>query len=111
MLANVCVCLAQECRCFISSLLSITSFNFNPTFPTLGLCYRMNCYKPDYLQVAIVDPFAKELFWYKCPPGGGKIYIPKCVCLRVCLLCVFMCVESVRKLVLRECVQLLALPV
>jgi hypothetical protein len=50
---------------------------FNPTFPRIGLCYKMNCYREDYLQFAVVDPLVKKLFWYKCPSGGGKVYVPK----------------------------------
>jgi hypothetical protein len=80
----------------VSSLQAVTSINFNPTFPKLGLCYRMNCYKEDYLQIAVVDPFVRKLFWYKCPSEGGKIYIPRSVCDDLCLwLPAYPCCENV----------------
>lgn len=116
----------QECRCFTSSLLEITSINFQPSFPVRGLCYRCacvsvyatrganstcsalmhvihgspptpprvclspllcavgvcinarsNCFKPDYLQIAVMDPFLLKFLWFKCPTDGGKLHIPK----------------------------------
>ncbi len=39
------------CRCFKSSLMDLSKFAVDPTFPRFGLCYRANCYKSDYLQV------------------------------------------------------------
>jgi hypothetical protein len=36
----------------------------------------MNCYKPDYLQIAIKGQLGKASYWYKCPSEGGKLYIP-----------------------------------
>jgi hypothetical protein len=41
-----------------------------------GLCYRSNCYKADYLQVAIQSQLTNRIDWYKCPTKGGKLYIP-----------------------------------
>ncbi len=61
----------------MSSLLEITSINVQASFPTRGMCYRTNCFKPDYLQVAVVDPFLLKFLWFKCPKEGGKMYIPK----------------------------------
>ena len=43
----------SECRCFVSSLVELSSGTFNPTFPSFGLCYRFNCYKQDYLQARV----------------------------------------------------------
>ena len=35
-----------------------------------------NCYREDYLQVAIKGQFGKNAaYWYKCPAEGGKLYI------------------------------------
>ena len=63
-----------ECRCFTSSLIEITSGTFDPRFPAYGLCYRSNCYRPDYLQIAIRNQIG-GVSWYKCPASGGKLYI------------------------------------
>ena len=63
-----------ECRCFRSSLIEITK-GLNPRFPQYGLCYRSNCYRKDYLQVGIRGVTQDKTFWYKCPAGGGKLYI------------------------------------
>lgn len=66
----------QQCRCFKSSLLELTK-SINPAFTTYGLCYASNCYKHDYLQVGIKGILGgKTIYWYACPPGGGKLYIP-----------------------------------
>jgi hypothetical protein len=65
-----------NCRCFISSLMDVSKFALNPTFPRYGLCYRANCYKADYLQIAIRSQFNNRIDWYKCPVNGGKLYIP-----------------------------------
>lgn len=44
----------KDCRCFESSLVAVTDLTrFNPSFPRYGLCYRFNCFRPDYLQIAI----------------------------------------------------------
>jgi len=63
-----------ECRCFRSSLIELSSGVFDPRFPAYGLCYRSNCYRPDYLQVAIKNQIG-GVSWYKCPTSGGKLYI------------------------------------
>jgi MFS family permease len=65
----------ENCRCFESSLMEI-GLNLNPNFPVYGLCYRANCYRPDYLQIAIRGQITGASFWYKCPAEGGKLYIP-----------------------------------
>jgi hypothetical protein len=76
---------AQECRCFSSSLFELsTSGVVKKQLTSLtpqGQCYRMNCYRRDYLQVAFVDPFLRKLVWYSCREKG-KIYIPRCVACR-----------------------------
>ncbi len=63
-----------ECRCFESSLMEFTK-GLNPKFPRYGLCYRANCFQPDYLQVGVRGIASSSVFWYKCPTAGGKIYI------------------------------------
>lgn len=64
------------CRCMSSSLVQLTS-GVNPTFPKYGLCYRTNCFREDYLQIAVRGVVSKDTVnWYKCPPTGGKLYIP-----------------------------------
>lgn len=63
-----------ECRCFVSSLMEIVE-GVNPLFPRYGLCYRSNCYQPDYLQIAIKNQLGDTVNWYKCPSEGGKMYI------------------------------------
>jgi len=64
-----------NCRCLQSSLLEF-SRSLTPSTASYGLCYRSNCYRPDYLQVAIRGQFSKNVaYWYKCPPEGGKIYV------------------------------------
>jgi hypothetical protein len=64
------------CRCLTSSLMELTK-GYNPAQPEYGLCYRVNCYRPDYLQVAIRSAIdARNTFWYPCPVDGGKLYIP-----------------------------------
>jgi hypothetical protein len=67
-----------ECRCLISSLVEASRPLFlNPRFPRYGLCYRTNCYTPDYLQVAVIGQIGgNTVYWYGCPKAGGKIYIP-----------------------------------
>lgn len=40
------------------------------------LAAGMNCYREDYLQIAIKGQLgSKTVFWYKCPTEGGKLYI------------------------------------
>ena len=63
-----------ECRCFRSSLIEVSSGTFDPRFPAYGLCYRSNCYREDYLQIAIKNQIG-GVSWYKCPTNGGKLYI------------------------------------
>lgn len=64
-----------ECRCMRSSLMELTR-TVTPNFAVYGLCYRTNCYRSDYLQVAIKGQFGKNtVYWYKCPTNGGKVYI------------------------------------
>lgn len=69
-----------NCRCLQSSLIELSKGGIQTSFPEYGLCYRTNCYRQDYLQVAVMgslieltDDFS---FWYMCPPEGGKLYIP-----------------------------------
>lgn len=64
-----------ECRCFKSSLMDLSSGKLDTNFPTYGLCYRHNCFQEDYLQFAIESQVGRDTKWYRCPPGGGKIYI------------------------------------
>jgi hypothetical protein len=64
-----------SCRCLPSSLMELTK-GYNPEAPEYGLCYRVNCYRPDYLQVAVKSSLSSDAsFWYGCPPEGGKLYI------------------------------------
>ena len=63
------------CRCFVSSLMEFSSGKVDPNFPRFGLCYRSNCFRKDYLQFAIQDQIGGDVTWYKCPSGGGKLYI------------------------------------
>jgi len=69
-----------SCRCMQSSLMEIAKGNLQTSFPSYGLCYRTNCYRPDYLQVAVMGSLPSITtgfsFWYACPQGGGKLYIP-----------------------------------
>eukprot|EP01138_Halocafeteria_seosinensis_P001181 gb/GECG01001208.1/.p1 GENE.gb/GECG01001208.1/~~gb/GECG01001208.1/.p1 ORF type:complete len:1178 (+),score=114.14 gb/GECG01001208.1/:1-3534(+) len=64
----------KTCRCFLSSLRELTSFAFDPRFPQFGLCYRANCFRKDYLQVAVRNQLG-GVNWYKCPDKGGKFNI------------------------------------
>mmetsp|Transcript_24599 Transcript_24599/g.85546 ORF Transcript_24599/g.85546 Transcript_24599/m.85546 type:complete len:1232 (-) Transcript_24599:195-3890(-) len=64
-----------ECRCFVSSLMDLSSGSVNPNFPQFGLCYRHNCFTENYLQFAIENQLGDGMTWYKCPPAGGKVYI------------------------------------
>jgi pentapeptide MXKDX repeat protein len=65
-----------SCRCLVSSLMDVTKLNINPSFPRYGLCYRTNCFRSDYLQVAIRSQFTNRIDWYRCPVEGGKLHIP-----------------------------------
>jgi len=66
-----------SCRCMTSSLMELTKVGaLNPSFPQYGLCYRTNCYRPDYLQVGIKAPLGSGANWYACPAAGGKLYVP-----------------------------------
>lgn len=69
-----------QCRCMKSSLMELDKGNIQTQYPSYGLCYRTNCYRPDYLQVAIMGAVPQITtgysFWYACPAGGGKLYIP-----------------------------------
>lgn len=52
-----------NCRCMQSSLLELTR-SLTPAVSSYGLCYRTNCYRPDYLQVAIRGQFGKnKAYW------------------------------------------------
>lgn len=52
-----------NCRCMQSSLLELTR-SLSPAVSSYGLCYRTNCYRPDYLQVAIRGQFGKnKAYW------------------------------------------------
>ena len=63
------------CRCMNSSLMEMSSGNLNPQFPRYGLCYRTNCARPDYLQVGL-RRLDSSVSWYRCPPGGGQLFVP-----------------------------------
>ena len=65
-----------SCRCFKSSLVALSGFSVNPSFPSYGLCYRSNCARYDYLQIGIKGQIDGKAYWYKCPAAGGKLYIP-----------------------------------
>ena len=65
-----------SCRCLNSSLIEMSSGNLNPDFPRYGLCYRTNCARPDYLQIAVKGQLDSKAYWYRCPTAGGKLYIP-----------------------------------
>ena len=64
-----------SCRCFISSLQELNR-GVNPEFPSYGLCYRKNCYRKDYLQIALLSAYSTQSYWYKCPTQGGQLWIP-----------------------------------
>ena len=64
-----------ECRCMVSSLTELSYYTSNPILDTHGLCYAVNCWKKDGLQVAI-DKGSYGFYWYDCPPTGGRILIP-----------------------------------
>ena len=64
------------CRCFKSSLMDLTQLTVNTNFPQYGLCYRANCFRPDYLQIAIKSQVTNRIDWYRCPDGNTKLYIP-----------------------------------
>ena len=63
-----------ECRCFLSSLTDFSQFLTNPTLSRFGLCYPSNCFMKNHLQIGIMKAFG--IYWYKCPPQGGRMYIP-----------------------------------
>ena len=69
-----------NCRCMQSSLIELSKGGVQTSFPEYGLCYRTNCYRTDYLQVAVMGSLIELTddysFWYMCPPEGGKLYIP-----------------------------------
>jgi hypothetical protein len=67
-----------ESRCLTSSLLETSRvLKLDTLFPEYGLCYKTNCYTSSYLQVAVVGQLGGSfVYWYGCPPGGGKLYIP-----------------------------------
>lgn len=66
-----------QSRCFSSSLIELTRVaTLNPAFPQYGLCYRSNCYRPDYLQIAVKGVIGGRTQWYRCPAEGGPLYIP-----------------------------------
>lgn len=64
----------RDCRCFTSSLFELTK-GVPPTGGPYGLCYAHNCYRSDYLQIA-VKGVQGNVAWFRCPPDGGKIFIP-----------------------------------
>ncbi|KAA0172575.1 hypothetical protein FNF27_05929 [Cafeteria roenbergensis] len=64
----------RECRCFASSLYEVTK-GVPPLGGPHGLCYAHNCYRSDYLQVA-VKGVQGNIAWFRCPPDGGKIFVP-----------------------------------
>jgi len=66
--------LCKDCRCFVSSLLELSK-GVRPGAGVYGLCYAHNCYRPDYLQVAVRGGDGAAS-WYRCPPEGGRIFIP-----------------------------------
>jgi hypothetical protein len=63
------------CRCFESSLVEYVKTS-SLKFPIYGQCYRANCYRLDYLQIAVRGQISRKTNWYKCPATGGKISIP-----------------------------------
>jgi len=63
----------KNCRCFRSSLLQ---FNEGISFGSkLGMCYRANCYRSDYLQVGVKGFSSGLTNWYACPRKGGSLLI------------------------------------
>jgi hypothetical protein len=38
------------------------------------MCFASNCYRSDYLQIAVRS--GGIAYWYRCPPDGGKIFVP-----------------------------------
>ena len=67
----------KNCRCFESSLVEMSSSIPTGAMTKYGLCYRFNCYRPDYLQIAVRSQVStRTLYFYGCPPGGGRLWIP-----------------------------------
>ena len=68
------------CRCLQTRLSAPATYAATLQLPDIGGCYRANCYRPDYLQVAILGATAgitsRFSFWYSCPPEGGKLFVP-----------------------------------
>ena len=69
-----------SCRCTQTRLSAPATYALTLKLPDIGGCYRMNCYKPDYLQIAVLGATAgitsSYSFWYSCPASGGKLFIP-----------------------------------
>ena len=70
-----------SCRCMQTRLTSVATYAAEAfSLRTIGGCYRTNCYRPDVLQVAVLGATAgvtsSLAFWYRCPSGGGKLFIP-----------------------------------
>jgi hypothetical protein len=65
----------KQCRCFQSSLRELTTGTTSPV--RYGMCYAANCYRSDYLQVAVRSGTGGDgVSWYRCPPAGGNVFIP-----------------------------------
>lgn len=64
------------CRCMKSSLMEMSRLAVDLKFPRYGLCYRTNCARSDYLQIAVLGQWGAKPYWYRCPKAGGKLYIP-----------------------------------
>ncbi len=60
----------NNCRCFASTLKSVSQQLLKAGVPQYGLCYKANCAHSQYLQLYV------NHYWYSCPPDGGKIFIP-----------------------------------
>jgi hypothetical protein len=69
-----------NCRCMQTRLSAPATFAYTLSLPNIGGCYRTNCYRPDYLQVAILGATAgitsSFSFWYSCPAQGGNLFVP-----------------------------------
>ena len=66
----------ENCRCLISSLLPLTQAVTLTQNSVYGLCYVINCYSTEYLQVGIYSSVGlASITWYRCPPAGGQINI------------------------------------
>lgn len=65
--------LCRDCRCFQSTLNELIN-GIAVGRAAYGMCFAANCYRADYLQIAVRS--GGVAYWYRCPSDGGKIFVP-----------------------------------